>query len=635
MAERKLRNSTLGVQPGKYAPDPPSDGLLSSQATSSPVHTGDNATYIDEASSTPVKNYDPKKRTSLSETHKDRVVQSSRYGKRCGFCRESFMGNRDHEFFHAMEKCTPIEFVHHVEPQWGRAHGTLNIFESRWNIGVATASLHKAFDSSAFLLLPEKSILERVLAYAKSPLERRKPFDEVFKLFQDQYWVYTFFPLKWNKKRSIFIRNLNETGDPVNSEEDEPEMPGYEDKYPNAPGYTEFRPWKKDDEGVLRYVPLEFEFHIHPFYLIYNAGQKLAVLLPDEAVEVLPRDERLDLIVSIWNIWVTAYEGPSLRPRQPTDDGEPMIPNIEAREETQKQTDSTSTEQEDGKQPLLPAVAEDEDKYRDSDDELDEEDIIVSRQETSRIAGDEQSTAVPPPSTIAGPSTAVDEGQPFRKSGRAKSTVSAPIWDRMDRVRLLEASTGEQRQAAMTDVGYTRDSSPASVPRSSPTPQNTRWSPFPLPTLPAKRKYENKDETSEPRQGTSTSMQPPPVPPKLPRARTTVSHGANVRLGQNQDPQDTQTSSAQGTLDVQAQALRRSSRHQRGSIAGRSTGSGSTTLSSTRARAGLVARSAASAGSSRARLGGGSLPVPVEDLSDDSGDGDGDGEYLPKRRKQQ
>jgi hypothetical protein len=115
MAERKLRNSTLGVQPGKYAPDPPSDGLLSSQATSSPAHTGDNATYVDVATTTPVKNYDPKKKLSLTENRKNRVVQRSRYGKRCGFCRESFKGNRDHEFFHAMEKCTPLEFVCIIE----------------------------------------------------------------------------------------------------------------------------------------------------------------------------------------------------------------------------------------------------------------------------------------------------------------------------------------------------------------------------------------------------------------------------------------------------------------------------------------------------------------------------------------
>ncbi|KAK7014462.1 hypothetical protein VNI00_019340, partial [Paramarasmius palmivorus] len=500
MAERKLRNSTLDVQPGKYAPDPPSDGLLSSQASSSPARTGDNATYVDADSTTPVKNYDPRKKASLNDNRKDRVVMRSRYGKRCGFCRESFKGNRDHEFFHAMEKCTPLEFVHHAEPQWGKAHGTLNIFESRWNIGVATASIHKAFDSGAFMLLPETSVLERVRDYTDSPLEHRKPFDEVcaspkkhvsgtdecfhevFKLLQGEYWLYTFFPLTWNKKRSIFMKNLNETGDPANSEEDEPETPDDADKFPNAPGYTEFCPWKKDEQGMLRWVPLEIEFHIHPFYMIYNAGQKLSELSLDEYLEASAKDDRLDLIVSIWNVWVTGYNGPPL-------------PSIAESDPTQ-QNEATSQTQDNGRLlPCVSSVSGDEDNYQDSDDEPDEE--AVGHRQISRVAGDEQSTAIPPPSTIAGPSSTVDgdnetHGHAFRKPGGAKSTVSAPIWDRMD--RLLEVSTGEQRQAAMTDVGYTRDSSPASVPRSSPTPQN-RWSPFPLPTLPAKRKYENKDET--------------------------------------------------------------------------------------------------------------------------------------------
>ncbi|KAK7037273.1 hypothetical protein VNI00_011264 [Paramarasmius palmivorus] len=639
MAERKLRSSTLDAQPGKYAPDPPSDGLLSDQATSSPAHTGDNATYVDVDTTTPVKNYDPKKRASLNENRKARVVKRSRYGKRCGFCKESFKGNRDHEFFHAMEKCTPLEFVHHVEPQWGRAHGTLNIFESRWNIGVATASLHKAFDSSAFMLLPEKSVLERVRDYTESPMERRKPFDEVwyfsfqsnvpstdvlaskvFKLLLGQYWVYTFFPLTWNKKRSIFIKNLNETGDPANSEEEEPEKPDDEDKFPNAPGYTEFRPWNKDDNG--RHVPLEVEFHIHPFYMIYNAGQKLAVLPLNKYLEISARDERIHLISTIWEAWIMNYDGPPLVPSQPSDEGDRnLIPTIQTAEQ-QGLDDTTSQAQDKEQQPLrIPIVAADEDNYQDSEDEADEADPEISHQGASRITGDEHSTAIPPPSTVVGPSSAVDgnnETHGHRKPGGAKSTVSAPIRDRMDRV--LGLSSDGRRRVAMTDLGY-------GLPGSSPTPQN-RWSPFPLPNLPAKRKYEDGVAASEPRQGSmSMSLQPPPVPPKPPRARTVTDGG----LGQNsnQDQQDTQSSA---TFNMPAQAVRRSSRHQMGSAAGRSTGSGGTTNSSIRIGAGPGprARSAASAGSSRA------LRAPVQDTSDESGDGSG--EYLPnnsKRRKQQ
>ncbi|KAK7038668.1 hypothetical protein VNI00_010552 [Paramarasmius palmivorus] len=263
--------------------------------------------------------------------------------------------------------------------------------------------------------------------------------------------------------------------------------------------------------------------------------------------------------------------------------------------------------------------------YADSSDdeaEREEEDEEAGRREASYALDDiEESTVIPP-----GPPQSTR-----RNPGRG---AKSPLLERPNRLgdSTLGLSRGGKRQVAMTDTGYTRDSSPGS----SPTPQNRLGSPLPFPGWLGKRKYGEAaallptrppelttDTVSEPRQGTSTSTQPP-VPANPPRARSLIDSGVDVRLGQssNQDPPDMQ-SSARGNLDVQA-PVRRSNRHQR-SVAGQSTGSGGATNSSTRINAGLGARSS----SSRAQLGGGSSRVPAEDH------GDGSGEYLPKKRMKQ
>ncbi|KAK7017523.1 hypothetical protein VNI00_018602 [Paramarasmius palmivorus] len=63
----------------------------------------------------PRKNRSPNKKVSLTKLEKDRVVEASLRGKRCGVTGESFKGNADNEFCHVAEKSTPIELIHHLE----------------------------------------------------------------------------------------------------------------------------------------------------------------------------------------------------------------------------------------------------------------------------------------------------------------------------------------------------------------------------------------------------------------------------------------------------------------------------------------------------------------------------------------
>ncbi|KAK7037315.1 hypothetical protein VNI00_011306 [Paramarasmius palmivorus] len=620
---RQFRDSTRYVPAGKYTEEV--SGL-----TSSPEHRGSNADYIQPCSGTPALKLTRKGKSSLRSPlpkwQRNRVVDRSRYGKRCGFSRESFIGNCDNEFFHAMERCTPEQTTQHLAPQWGV--DDLDV-DSSANIGVATSSLHKAFDSRAFILVPEREVLQEIKKYAANP-GKKNDFEQIFKR---EFWVYTFMPLTWNKERWIWIKNLDESTEKKD-----------EDRFADAPGYTHYNPCADHDTEP---PPRTFEFHIHPFFMIYNAGQKLEVLQGSDVYNTaIEKDSRLIMIRQIYNIWMNEYTGPDPIPPPPTDheddndpevpdegqnelcqDGERKDPVPAATEGEETRRDEVEDPSDKGKRPLrVPELLENLGNYADSsDDEPDQEEPGVGRKEASRVSGDEQSTIVPPgppQSTVAGPSSAVDgdivpHGRRRNLGGRrAKSMMSAPLLERLARDNKLGGNG--KRQAAMTDGGYIRNSSPDSAPGSSPTPQNRLGSPFPLS-----------------RQGTSTSIQPLPALPKLLRAHIAVGQSGNVRLGQNlnQDSQGLPSSS----LDVQAQALRRSSRPHRGSVAGRSTGSGGTMNSSARTMAGPGpgTRSTASAGSSRARLGGGSLRVPVEDPSDESGDGSG--EYLPnnsKRRKQ-
>ncbi|KAK7037289.1 hypothetical protein VNI00_011280 [Paramarasmius palmivorus] len=593
------------------------------------------------------------RRGTLNDTIKQRVVDTSRYGKRCTLIRESFRNNHDNDFFHAARRSSPEALLAHLKPHWLKEIDV----DAVDNIGVMSTSYHRAFDNGAFMLIPTADVLDDILSYASNEIEGEKlPFDKArllaaFTLPENEFWTYTFVPLRFNNERSIFVKKLNEAS-----------VVGGDDKYANDSGYIECSaPY---DQVQLANI----ESHIHPFYMTLNAAQKVSLLSDGARFELNQRDNRIATIGSIASIWMgDDYTGPRCQWKPTYERGDGIydwkkIRRYEGKDENEGESDGKDEDEDEGtdrssddnvvqrpdkgKQPLrFPGVMENPGNYDYADSSDDEPEGEDGQREAPPVVGDTESTVVPPgppQSIVAGSSVAdgdIDDYSQRRNPGRgAKSTLSAPLFERPNRDSGHGLPRGGRRQAAMTDTGYVRDSSPGSAPGSSPTPQNRLGSPLPFPGWLGKRKYGEKvtllparpsmlttDTASEPRHDTSTSTQPPLFAANPPRARTVNNSGADIRLGQSstQDPQDVQV------------PVRRSTRLGRGSVAGRSTGSGGTTNSTTRIMAGHGpgARSTTSAGSSRARLGGGSSRAQVEDPSDESGDGSG--EYLPKKKMKQ
>ncbi|KAK7019769.1 hypothetical protein VNI00_017935 [Paramarasmius palmivorus] len=290
-----------------------SPNLSQSDPNTSPLPPSDpgstvDGTYNDEEErrgplpKTPSKNRDPNKK-SLTRAEQRRVVKASAYGKRCGVTGESFIGNSDNEFCHVAEKSTPIQLVHHLETKWALPHGTLNIDRSE-NILIMQANLHKAFDTAAFMFFPNHDVLARVEQYTDLP-HPKLPFDTVFKFKPGHFWDYDFIPLTWNEHRSIFIKNINCSKKTNN-----------EDKFDNAPGYTQFDPLDRDSEK--RRI---FRFHVNPFFMIYNAGLKISELEPGPFASLLIRDGRAKTVDRIYKKWTRDYLGPAPTTDKDEDEG--------------------------------------------------------------------------------------------------------------------------------------------------------------------------------------------------------------------------------------------------------------------------------------------------------------------------
>uniref|UniRef100_A0A0W0FQE3 HNH nuclease domain-containing protein n=1 Tax=Moniliophthora roreri TaxID=221103 RepID=A0A0W0FQE3_MONRR len=238
-----------------------------------------------QVTGTPQKHTDPS--FTLSEDRKIEVVNRSRYGQRCMMTRESMHGNRDNHFFHMARRSTPRKMLNHLEPQWGKGLNTLNV-DSSSNIGVIQANHHKAFDSGAFMFIPTAEVIESIMAHVEVP-GIKEPFDEKF---NNEFWTYSFIPLSFNPDRSIFIKHIDE-----NTPSDKT------DKFVNAPDYT-----------VCSY-PYEhpmiqaIESHIHPFFVILNAGEKIAALENAERMSLSAREPRAFSIEQIYRSWMDGYTG--------------------------------------------------------------------------------------------------------------------------------------------------------------------------------------------------------------------------------------------------------------------------------------------------------------------------------------
>uniref|UniRef100_A0A0W0FB14 Uncharacterized protein n=2 Tax=Moniliophthora roreri TaxID=221103 RepID=A0A0W0FB14_MONRR len=270
--------------------------------------------------------------------------------------RESMSGNRDNHFFHVLRRSTPKSMLKHLEPKWGKGIGTLNV-DSSGNIGVIQANHHKAFDSGAFMFFPTVEVIEEIMVYALAP-GTKDLFDQKF---DNEFWIYSFVPLSFNADRSIFIKNTDEN------------LPGSaEDKFANALGYTEC-PYPYD-HPVLRAI----ESHIHPFYAIFNAGQKIAALGDMERAKLYQREPSALLVFKIYDVWTAEYI--SQKPNEqrdrhnkadandgisPKDQGD--LPNpIDVHDDLDSSVGGAAEAKEKGK--LLPGIMEEVSDVSDGED---------------------------------------------------------------------------------------------------------------------------------------------------------------------------------------------------------------------------------------------------------------------------
>ncbi|ESK84018.1 hypothetical protein Moror_11521 [Moniliophthora roreri MCA 2997] len=213
-------------------------------------------------------------------------------------------------------RSTPRKMLNHIEPQWGKGLNTLNV-DSSSNIGIIQANHHKAFDSGAFMFIPTAEVIESIMAYVEVP-GIKEPFDKVLlcpsmayleltgdhsqKLSED-FWTYSFVPLSFNPDRSIFIKHIDE-----NTPSDK------KDKFVNAPGYTVCsHPY---EHPMLQAV----ESHIHPFFVVFNAGEKIAALEKAERMELFAREPKAMRIEEIYGEWMDGYTS-EVAPRRIHDDG--------------------------------------------------------------------------------------------------------------------------------------------------------------------------------------------------------------------------------------------------------------------------------------------------------------------------
>ncbi|KAK7026844.1 hypothetical protein VNI00_015386 [Paramarasmius palmivorus] len=349
----------------------------------------------------------PDKKISLTKLEKARVVEASTCGKRCGITQESFKGNADNEFCHVAEKSTPLKLVHHMENQWGLSRGTLNVDQSA-NVVLMQANLHKAFDTGAFMFLPQRKLLEQILEYTDMA-QPKAAFDKVFKVKRRQPWSYTFFPLKWNPDRSVFIKTLDFSKGLSEDPDDE--------VFANAPGYTQFEPCNEKQREEFR-----FKLHIHPFFVIFNAGCKLRELGKAEISALNILDSRVSDIVDIFAQWMTGYQGPPPTPTKAADEENTGEDQVEGRDEDENDDEGEDEEEDEDED-------EDEGEGEDKDDEDEDEDEDEEDEDEDKATHDHwdaNNTSEKEDGEPADPDPDLDEMLPIKDKGKAAQHKSGP-----------------------------------------------------------------------------------------------------------------------------------------------------------------------------------------------------------------
>ncbi|KAF8870407.1 hypothetical protein CPB84DRAFT_1855579 [Gymnopilus junonius] len=176
------------------------------------------------------------------------------------------------QYAHLLSRSTPNSIITSLEYSWGLQPGHLNV-DSRFNIFRLNARLHYAFDRGYWLLIPSPTILREF----ENHKQRGPKNNNFMNICKDQGpFEYNLVPMK--KMMSI----------PIHRQVDSPNRP----VIPREKHFT------------YHHFPFHsfptIKSHVHPRYVIFNAGQKMANRL---YYELTFRNE-LKSVKAIYDAWI-------------------------------------------------------------------------------------------------------------------------------------------------------------------------------------------------------------------------------------------------------------------------------------------------------------------------------------------
>ncbi|KAF8869661.1 hypothetical protein BD779DRAFT_1681849 [Infundibulicybe gibba] len=234
----------------------------------------------------------PSQRTTAKNTPepaKKRVRDATRdlSGGRCLI--ENVHEDSGVQYAHCLARATSDNILTSLEFSWGMRYGTLNI-DTRQNIFKLGCTLHFLFDQGQWILLPDTKIIERYYEAASAskgadrvdPETRRAAFPDIHE------GPYSYRLLARSPMRRV----------PIHREEP-PEQPR---DYVLADDFT-FLPFPL-------YNGQKFKSHIHPKFVICNAGQKLDGHGLSDFLTIYPFDSvDLNKVFNIFRAWTTYVTG--------------------------------------------------------------------------------------------------------------------------------------------------------------------------------------------------------------------------------------------------------------------------------------------------------------------------------------
>ncbi|KAJ7279802.1 hypothetical protein C8J57DRAFT_1304179 [Mycena rebaudengoi] len=208
--------------------------------------------------------------SSIGQRVKDKLTELSG-GRICILTKES-TPQVSIEAAHLVARATPGKLLAQLEFSFGLKYRQLHI-DTTGNLVYIRVDLHRSFDHMGWFLLPESHVIKRVQEY--------KPGTQNYKqVFTETEFTYRIIPMQLFCDRTAVFQRVS-----VDSEE-------HNQIFPAEPS-----------------SPLTVKSHVNPFFVIANAGAKIAA-----NISLLPPgwESNMDIlkIVGIWLRWTSVKPSP-------------------------------------------------------------------------------------------------------------------------------------------------------------------------------------------------------------------------------------------------------------------------------------------------------------------------------------